>query len=805
MLLIGGAWSRFFRPLPPRALLLIALGVTFYQSETLFTSRIDVPGDLAYSVDPWKASGTKAAHANSGIVLTQMIPWTQTARESIAKGELPLWNRGIGAGSPLLANLQTSILHPFTLLGLLLPIGDAWTLSVTLRLFVCLFFMFVFLQGWDLAAPAAIFGAIAYTFSSFHVISLLFPLGLTMMTLPLALTAVDEFLERPRRRSFVLLTVALMLAILGGHPESSLWVGLTTGAWALYSAMVRLPDHRLKVTRLGLAALAALCSALLTMSFWYPAVQILPKTERYASLTKANPVDHHIGADWMLPLITPNILGTPQLNDYRAPQPHDASLPDDYGEVAAGYAGLLTLVLAVAAALDTRHRRPFWFFAGAMLVAFLTIYETPLWYPLIRSVPWLGIGLHQRWRFLWVLGASVCASLALDAAIRDASSLRRLRVAWFGVALLFVSIYFFRWKELVAQHVARHQLIWFSLGALILIAFGALLRTWGRGGWTGRGLAVAAIVLTMIDLVAVMWRYNPPTSPERLLPVTGAIQRMQHDVRPYRVAALGWSFLPDTPSYYGLEDVKTTDVVQYQEYLRLYKGFLRVRRDDFNQPIGDLSQPFVDYLGVRYVYTPSSGAADLPSSFHHVYSGSDGNVYRNEEALPRYFMVQSAEIAPDLDRAIPKLKRFTTFVDRATVDHIPDKIARLSGGALKGESLSLQKGRVELASYGPNSASMHVSSSGWGLLVSSDVNMPGWRVYWNRQRLPPVLVNGAFLGTFVPPGDGIITFRYLPTGFVVGEYVAAGTLFLVSLSFILIGVIRRRGSVTFERRMKDAA
>lgn len=771
-------WNRFFDPVPRRLIAAFAAIVTIYQAETFFTSRVDVPGDLAYHAYPWKALGYEGARANSGIVMTQMIPWTETARDQIREGELPLWNRYIGAGSPLLANLQTSILHPFNLIGVPLDIGEAWTLSAALRLFFSLFFMFVFLRAWQLHTAASVFGSVAYTFSTFHVISLLFPLGLTMMTLPMTLAASHLFLADARRRTFLLLTIALALAILGGHPESSLWVGLTTGAYALYAAWTA-EARRRALARLAISALAAIAACALTAPYWYPTTAILPHTERFAGLSsKGNPVDHGVGADWMLPLLTPNILGTPQFGSYRPPQPRHVSLPDDYGEVAATYAGIAAVALTLVAAFTTR-RRPFAFFAAAMVISFLTVYETPLWYDVVRSVPWLGIGLHQRWRFLWALGLAVNGSIALDAWLNDrlrASSIVRGVAATAG---LLGFIYFFRLKEFVARGVVVEQLGWAA------ISFAVLGGMWFFARRSQRELALFAIAATFIELVLVMFRYNPPTTPARLFPSTGAIARMQNDRAPYRMAALGWSFIPDTPGYYRLEDVKTTDVVQYQHYLHLYRYFLKIDPGDFNQQIRDVTSPFLDFLNVRYLYVPPDATFNDPS-FERVYGGRDGSVYRNREALPRYFFVARSVIEPRAELAAGRLAAISDFGSEAVVDHVPSKIARMMGGVSSpgaaGTVMNHAGGSLRVAEYRGGETELAIDSRGWNLLVSSDVNMPGWRAYWNGERLPPVVVNGAFIGCFIPPGRGTLRFRYMPEEFEDGLRATAGALIVLAVA-----------------------
>ena len=110
------------------------------------------------------------------------------------------------------------------------------------------------------------------------------------------------------------------------------------------------------------------------------------------------------------------------------------------------------------------------------------------------------------------------------------------------------------------------------------------------------------------------------------------------------------------------------------------------------------------------------------------------------------------------------------------VDHIPPKIVRLGGNDIRpsGGTLSdvqLRNGEI----------TARVRSSGWNLLVTSEPAWTGWRAWWNGERLPPVVVNHAFVGTFVPPGDGVVEIRYAPDAFDEGLRVAGfAILFIVA-------------------------
>jgi hypothetical protein len=776
---IVAAWNRFFQPVPWRLAISLWLVCAAYQGTTLFTPRVDVPGNLAFVAYPWQATGQPAVKANTGILFTQIAPWSRIARDSVRGGEAPLWNRTSASGAPLLANQQTAIFHPFTLLGLLLPLGKAFTLSASLRLFVVAFFTFVLLRNWEIGIGGAIFGAVAYTFCTFHVVWLLFPLGLSTMMLPLCLVGVQELAREARWRSYAVLLLGLALTVLGGHPESALWVWIVTMLFAVIVCATAKTSFSAKVIRLAIIASAFVMSMMLTAFFWFPTLRALRETPRYQAFQsrEANPADHGLSAEWLLPLITPNVLGTPANGTYTPPRGSHPAVLNDYGEVASSYAGLATLALALAAPFVTR-RRPLLIALCLMVFSLLTFAEAPIWRDLVRMVPLAGISIHQRLRIFWDLGVCIAAALTVDAAMIG----ERQRI---GIVLVlamagFAATYALRHPTFLRDPIGLAQLIVPLVTTIVILV---LLR-WE---WL---IGLAATLLVFADLAVATYRYNPPSQPEDVYPVTGAIAALQHAEKPFRFAAWGWSFLPDTPGYYGIEDIKTTDPIQHAHYMRLMKGYLNADPASYDQLLRDSSQPFFDYLNIKYIYVPPDQSLSDPR-FIEIYRGTDGALLQNTRVLPRYLLVQHFSVEPSFDQAVWRSKQIRDFRVDALVDQIPAKVLA-AAPILTQESHALAGGTVNIRRYDANATVLDVTSNGWNLLVSSDVHWPGWRAYWNGQRQPPVVVNGAFLGCFIPPGKGELTLRYIPDEFTRGVQTTGVGLALLAAVGIAQAFTRRR-------------
>ena len=111
------------------------------------------------------------------------------------------------------------------------------------------------------------------------------------------------------------------------------------------------------------------------------------------------------------------------------------------------------------------------------------------------------------------------------------------------------------------------------------------------------------------------------------------------------------------------------------------------------------------------------------------------------------------------------------FAPLAAADHVPGKIANMAGTLPE----AMRGGRIEPV----DAFQVRVHSDGWNLLATPYGWWPGWRVYRDGERLPPVKVDGKFAGTFVPPGTAVLRFRYQPKTFDTGLRLSALGLLLL--------------------------
>ncbi len=79
-----------------------------------------------------------------------------------------------------------------------------------------------------------------------------------------------------------------------------------------------------------------------------------------------------------------------------------------------------------------------------------------------------------------------------------------------------------------------------------------------------------------------------------------------------------------------------------------------------------------------------------------------------------------------------------------------------------------------------------------GLVAISVSALPGWKASVDGVSVPPLRVNGAFLGVVAPPGDHTVRVRYQPTAFRVG-------LFLTLIGLLSLAALGTAGAIVMPR------
>jgi hypothetical protein len=448
------------------------------------------------------------------------------------------------------------------------------------------------------------------------------------------------------------------------------------------------------------------------------------------------------------------------------PRDQDKFGPYSFAGRTSGYAGILILALALACFFWRRAPAGVrWARRGALFLALYVTWYPPLQY-LFRTVPGL------RAASLRLTTNRATAILILLLGFLAASMLDRLRrgersgpVAAAAAALLLAIV-------LVAGEYFRHpgrppfdliRAARFLVPLLLLLGL-LLLPLLGRGGWARAALPAFLAAGTAIDLLRLGARFNPGTLPEHYYPETPAVRRLQRASEGGRFAASAVAMTGLAPMY-GLQDVAVHDPVapsDYQEVLASAAGY--TGPGEHMARVTRLDAPLLDFLNVR--------ARLLPGREGMLRSVSTASV-----ALPEKLVG-----ARDRGELLTLLARETDFARRGLVLGASESFA---GSA---RVLSVEWPR-------PEKILVRVRATAPRLLAVPETNDGGWIAEADGERLPTLVVNGAFLGVRIPAGETTVVCRYVPPGFREG---AALTVLSLFVGLGLAVRRHRRRSPTFQ-------
>src|SRR3954453_17359166 len=455
---------------------------------------------------PWASDAppgvADAARSGEGDSAVQHEPIAEVARTSVRDGHLPLLNPSVYAGAPLLGDMQSTLAFPLQWLMLPLGVSKAWGWIALLRLLIAGFGAYALARRLGAAWPGGMLAGLAYMLCAPNITWAQWPLGTEFALFPWVLLATDLVRERPGAGPIAGLGAAVGLSVLGGHPETILW----SSVFAVLYLLVRVVGERRSPWRplgafVGAHLLGALAGGIALVTF------LQAYTDSITSSV------HDLFARAHLPLsagIT-----------YLVPEAFGDGKPFYDGpfltyQLAAGYVGILVLLLAGVFAIR-RARDPLtWALGAVVALALMVVFAVPPVSWIVRAVPPFSQGNNIRLLYAIALVFAVAAGLGLEGLLRRPVALRRWAVggaAALGAAALYVLIV---WAagDLTAStstEVSGVVSLALALALAVAVVWAAGRVRPGRvgagaaGGWAaGRGrsgrVVAAALLLAVLEL-----------------------------------------------------------------------------------------------------------------------------------------------------------------------------------------------------------------------------------------------------------------------------------------------------------------
>jgi Bacterial membrane protein YfhO len=158
------------------------------------------------------------------------------------------------------------------------------------------------------------------------------------------------------------------------------------------------------------------------------------------------------------------------------------------------------------------------------------------------------------------------------------------------------------------------------------------------------------------------------------------------------------------------------------------------------------------------------------------------NIYENARALPRAWLVSDARVLQE--NAILQVIRTGLLPDGVQWD--PLRTALVEAEVANPLVNAARTGRAEITWYEPNRMNLQTHSDGNSILVLSENDYPGWRVYIDGQAAEVLRVNFGLRGVAVPSGEHQVSFVYRPWSVMGGLLLS-----LLTAMALIVFVVRR--------------
>ena len=731
-----------------------------------------------------------------GAIAWAIEPYQYYSRQVFRHGEVPLWNPHVGLGETHVGVGQSGVFDPLNLLVYFAPrrwYPLAYDVEFLLRLFLMGYFTFLFarrlsLPFWPAALAAVAMQHLSYGFSyGTHL-----PINV-VATMPLVFYAFQLLLERTTARTVALAAVAVALPLLTDFAEMTFCVLQFAAAYYAFAALLKViaADRRAREAGRLVGGMAA--AVLLGFALGSPV--LLPLVENAAHAESIHEAAGESGvskyayrpAEWREMLLPPRD-GVP------------GPRPTSY------YATMLLLAFTLPFGFRRCRRAKA---AGLFfLVAALFFWTKTLGLP---GTEWLGhLPIYRQialWKYLPPLSefGFAMAAAAMLSHLMDRNGGNRLMTAA-ALVLTAICAALLRASESAGAAPARLDrllLLATIVGlccAVVLLRETFRLRPWLLGAGI---LAVLVIEVNALDHKSSLpWRWHPFLPPP-------FVEFLRQQKTPCRICATEDILIPNIACAYGIDDIRFVTALNslrrsiyrplfsalppkhfFCESLFLmgshsfhFNKFFNAANTEYVVTVGGLPPEMMNHREDRPTWSNREPREGLPAAaaeeqFRLVYS-KEVNIYRNNWAYPRAFVVYRGELAANTQDAAARLRRADFTPNRqAVLEGLPPRDCPTE---LLGPD-SPPPAAAEVVARTTNTMRIKASCQRPGILVVSESYSPGWKAYVDGVEAPIYPADVAFRGILLGPGDHEIELRYRPLSFMIGVLAAGAAMLVLALA-----------------------
>jgi len=743
----------------------------------LISGKIPIPADSILGLyHPWRDLSIDGYNVQKFPVknplttdpVIQIYPWRKTVIDNIKEGFIPLWNPYSFSGQPLLANIQSSPFQFSNFLFIILPFNYAWAIQIILPVVLTGLFTYFFLRRLKLSQIASLFGSFVLPFSGFFVSWQLWgTIIASAMWLPLILLSAINIASKISPIWFLIIIIAVSQTIFSGHWQTALYVLIASTFYIIYLFYL---NKNIKSLIISLLAIS--------LGVFISAIQSLPSLEFISLSARDLDQNYFIGRqDWFLPIqhlaqiAIPDFFGNPTRYNYYGIW--------NYGEFVT-YIGVIPLIFALIAII--KPSKKIFFFIFLSLFSLLFMFENPISKLIYLSdIPIISSTQPSRIIFLFVFSLSILAAFGFDDYLNKKFSLKLLVSPLVIISFLLLIVIYSSLKIDSFISIDNINPLAISLRnsflTLVLIIFGIFLIFLKKIKVSYILLSILIILVTLFDLFRFGSRYITFSKLSWIFPETSTTEFLKSKEKPFRIISTDRRiFNGNTPAIYSIESVSGYDPLflrKYATFVSSWESNKKSEAGSYNRIVTpqNYNSKIASYMNVDYIVT-----FDVIESDKFTLVNNEGltNVYKNNEAFPRFFFVNEivkldtdSDVLSKLFEAETNLRKsaFSTELEFSTSDF---------------------SSSLEINDYSDQLISIHTKLDRDAPLVSSNIFYPGWKVYIDGNESKINTVNFMFQGLIVPEGEHQLEFKFEPQSFYNGAYVSASASIISILAAIFI-------------------
>ncbi len=791
--------------------LIIAFSFIVIFRGVFLKNEVIIPGDIPFNTPVWQGESPdqkyyKAENYLLSDQINQFYIWHHIAHVSMSgTGVIPLWNPYIFGGQPLVANSQSALFYPPNLLLFFFDPGTIATLRVFFNLFIIILFGYLLGLQLGLSVIGSVIISAAFALSGPVIVWLGHPHANVFSWFPFLMWSGEKIVRSERKWLWAgIFSIGTGISILGGHPETVFHM-LMIIALYFFLRLVFSGTKNLSVKKSSILLVTGLICGILIAS-----VQLIPFSDflfRSSTLNQGGRGDHGGPLFWsdsapgnltgLGTLVYPDLFGNPPDRTFRSP----AKSVSNYNENAI-YFGLIPLSFFIFVLF--RKKNP----VIVKILAFISAFSLGVaWrlpvFEVFNHLPIFSIVANGRLKIFFVFTSIIIAGYgyATFRKIYDSGELKKKNILkLITIPLIAISVFLIfsiirscilltgnsPFNQAVGEIPFFKYIIFkiFSpdnIGVLITpitsLLFILILFMLIKGKLRIKTFEILIVILCVVDLTIPAIGYNPTIKKGDILPFPAVFSEFSEEDSPFRVIADDVIKLENYNAVHGVHLMGGYDLPVLESYGDL---FLSQNKGDVHSHNWDENSELIDFLNVKYYFNKGI-QTPLSSKYKLIFNNLNYRVYENLNVFPRAFMVYDFEVIGDKQGSLEYLKdndfRLKDRVLLAKPPKVPFKIHSSSSDVLN---------NVTFISYTTDLIELKVDSAEDGILVMSDVLMPGWVASIDGADHDIMSANYAFRAVFIPAGDHIVTFKYKPVSFEIGIILTFSGLFIAAL-FVFLG------------------